>query len=81
MNLDYLKMARKKNLKIKIYPFLPTCINAVWAKAEKYYRLLDDSSVYAAAVLSEALSREKAFDPATWSRCSTQCSNTLVVQP
>ena len=48
---NYLEMACKKYLKIKTYPFLPTCINAAWAKVEKYYRLLDDSPVYAAAVL------------------------------
>ena len=33
------------------YWFLPTYINAAWAKAEKYYEVLDDSLVYVAAVL------------------------------
>ena len=49
--LNHLKIARKKYLKIKIYPFLPTYINAAWAKAKKYYRLLNDNPVYAAIVL------------------------------
>ena len=49
--LNHLEAARKKYLKIKTYRYLPTCINAAWAKAEKYYALLDDSPMYAAAVL------------------------------
>ena len=49
--LNHFKMARKKYLKIKIYLFLPTYINAAWAKVKKYYRLLNDSLMYAAVIL------------------------------
>ena len=49
--LNHLETARKVHLKTKTYRFLPTCINAAWATAEKYYNLLDNSSMYAAAVL------------------------------
>jgi hypothetical protein len=33
------------------YMHLSACINAAWGKANKYYKLLDDSPVYVAAVL------------------------------
>ena len=45
--LNHLEAARKEYLKIKTYRFLPTYINAAWAKAERYYKLLDDSPAYA----------------------------------
>ena len=49
--LSHLEAARKKYLKTQTYRFLRSCINAAWAKAERYYKLLDDSPAYAAAVL------------------------------